>query len=72
MYTYTEINYKNVFSAVYLSIYNIIEKILLLINNKKWFLHMQISILEWFLKDHGTLKTGVINSALPSQEYITF
>ncbi len=27
MYTYTEINYKNVFSAVYLSIYNIIEKI---------------------------------------------
>ncbi len=31
----------------------------------------QISILEWFLKHHVTLKTGVMpadNSALPSQE----
>ncbi len=33
----------------------------------------QIRILEWFLKDHVALKTGVMtaeNSALPSQEYI--
>ncbi len=27
-------------------------------NNKKLFLKQQISILEWFLKDHVTLKTG--------------
>ncbi len=35
----------------------------------------QISMSEWFLKDHVTLKTGVLtaeNSALPSQESITF
>ncbi len=34
-------------------------------------LQHQISILEWFLKDHVTLKTGVMaaeNSALPSQK----
>ncbi len=29
-------------------------------NNKKMFLKQQISILEWFLKDHVTLKTGVM------------
>ncbi len=29
-------------------------------NNKKKVLEQQISILEWFLKDHVTLKTGVI------------
>ncbi len=36
----------------------------------------QISMLEWFLKDHDvTLKTGMMaagNSALPPQEYIAF
>ncbi len=35
------------------------------------FIEDQISILEWFLKDHVTLKTGVMtakNVALPSQE----
>ncbi len=35
------------------------------------FLGQQVSILEWFLKDHGTLKTGEIaaeNSALPTQD----
>ncbi len=35
----------------------------------------QISILEWFLKNHVTLKTGVMaaeNSALPSQKLILF
>ncbi len=35
------------------------------------FLEQQISILEWFLKDHETLKTEVMaakNAALPSQE----
>ncbi len=36
------------------------------------FLERQISILEWFLKDHVTLKTGLLivdveNAALPSQ-----
>ncbi len=39
------------------------------------FLAHQISILYWFLKDRVTLKTGVMaaeNSALPSQEEITF
>ncbi len=38
---------------------------------KEMFLMHQISILEWFLKDHVTLKTGgmsVENSDLPSQE----
>ncbi len=33
------------------------------------------TILEWFLKDHVTLKTEVMtaeNSALPSQQNITF
>ncbi len=37
--------------------------------------HFYISILELFLKDHMTLKTGIMateNSALPPQEYITF
>ncbi len=36
--------------------------------NKIFFLEQQISILEWFLKDHVTLKTGVVaadNSVLP-------
>ncbi len=28
------------------------------------FVEQQISILEWFLKDHVTLKTGAENSAL--------
>ncbi len=35
------------------------------------FIEHQISILEWFLKDHVTLKREVMvaeNSALPSQE----
>ncbi len=32
------------------------------------FLEQQISISEWFLKDHVTLKTDE-NSALPSQEW---
>ncbi len=33
----------------------------------------QINILELFLIDHVTVKTGPMeNSALPSQEYITF
>ncbi len=44
------------------------------------FLEHQISILEWFLKNHVTLKTsseaenwvGLENSAFPSKEYITF
>ncbi len=34
-----------------------------------------ISILEWFIKDHVTLKTGVMaaeNSAFASHAYITF
>ncbi len=38
------------------------------------YLEHQNSILEWFLKDHVTQKTGVMaaeNSALPSKEYIT-
>ncbi len=33
----------------------------------------QISILEWFLKDHVTVRNGVMdddNSSLPSQEKI--
>ncbi len=29
-------------------------------NNTKMFLELQIIILEWFLKDHVTLKTGVM------------
>ncbi len=29
-------------------------------NNNKMFIEQQISILEWFLKDHVTLKTGVM------------
>ncbi len=29
-------------------------------NNKETFLELQISILEWFLKDHVTLKTGML------------
>ncbi len=29
-------------------------------NNNKCFFQHQISILEWFLKDHVTLKTGVM------------
>ncbi len=40
-------------------------------NDKQMFLEQQISILEWFLKDHVTLKTGEMateNSVLPSQE----
>ncbi len=40
-------------------------------NDKQMFLEQQIIILEWFLKDHVTLKTGVMateNSVLPSQE----
>ncbi len=39
-------------------------------NNNKYFLS---GILEWFLKDHVTMKTGVMaaeNRALPSQEYL--
>jgi len=38
------------------------------------FLEQQIIILEWFLKDHVTLKTGVmmLKIQLWSQEYITF
>ncbi len=38
---------------------------------QEMFIGQQISILEYFLKDHVTLKTGVTaaeNSALPSQE----
>ncbi len=31
------------------------------INNKEMFLEQQISILESFLKDHVTLKTGVMS-----------
>ncbi len=45
-----------------------------LYNNKKCFLSTR-SAYTWFLKDHVTLKTGVKaaeNSALSSQEYITF
>ncbi len=37
------------------------------------FLEHKISILEWFLKDHVTLKSQVMtaeNSALPSQKLI--
>ncbi len=30
------------------------------IENNIFFLEQQISILEWFLKDHVTLKTGVM------------
>ncbi len=40
---------------------------------KSMFLEHQISILEWFLKDHVTVRTGVMddeNSALSSQEKI--
>ncbi len=40
-------------------------------NDKQMFLEQQISILEWFLKDHVTLKTREMateNSVLPSQE----
>jgi len=29
-------------------------------NNDKCFFEHQISLLEWFLKDHVTLKTGVM------------
>ncbi len=29
-------------------------------NNNKMFIEQQISILVWFLKDHVTLKTGVM------------
>ncbi len=39
------------------------------------FLVQQIVTLQWFLKDHVTLKTEVMaveNVALPSQEYILF
>jgi len=38
-------------------------------NNKEMFLEHKISILELFLKDHVTLKTGVMtsqNSAFPN------
>ncbi len=39
--------------------------------NKKILFEQQISILEWFLKDHVTMDARVMaaeNSALPSQE----
>ncbi len=36
------------------------------------FSEYQISISEWFLRDHVTLKTAAENSALPSQEQTTF
>ncbi len=41
---------------------------------KKCFLEQQIGILEWFLKDHVTLKTAVmmLKIQLWSKEYITF
>ncbi len=35
---------------------------------KKKFIEHQISILEWFLKDHVTLKNDAESSALQSQE----
>ncbi len=38
-------------------------------NNKKMYLEQLISILEWFLKDHVTLKTGVM--MLKIQRWIT-
>ncbi len=40
-------------------------------DNENFFLDHQISILEWFLKDHVALKTGVMpaeNSALQLQK----
>ncbi len=44
------------------------EKKSIMVKNKEMFLEHQINILEWFLKDHVTLKTGIMaaeNSALP-------
>ncbi len=41
------------------------------IDKKRMFLEHQISISEWFAKDHVTLKTGAMsaeNVFLPSQE----
>ncbi len=37
-------------------------------NNNKMFPEQQISLLEWFLKDHVTLKTGVMMLKNASQE----
>ncbi len=39
------------------------------INNKKCFLSTKLIILEWFLKDHLTLKTGVMIAILTSNIY---
>ncbi len=41
-------------------IFNKNTVIILNVNNIKMFLEQQISMLEWFLKDHVTLKTGVM------------
>ncbi len=41
-------------------------------NNNNVFLEQQISILEWFLKDHMTLKIDAENSALHHRNKLHF
>ncbi len=40
----------------------------IIIYNKKLLLEQWISILKWFLKDHVTLKTGVIDALQDSNK----
>ncbi len=45
---------------MYLTVLNIDNNIINDNNNNNMFLEQQVSILEWFLKDHVTLKSGVM------------